>query len=579
MGAFLLIKKDKNQNVESIERLFSESISVFYKKGLSLKKRLVRDDFVIYVFNKYLLDTDNIVELSVDEFIISTGTLIYDDKVGYDALSKLYRDFSADGELIYEVIGNYCIIIYRNGKLFISSDFAGVYHIYCNQSKSVISNSFLAVFKSLSEKTISVQELYEYILNGAFFANNTYIKEIELLDSKNMLQLTPKLETIPKTAKFESFTNNYSIQEYLYMVSEDLMKYFKILKGCFNNNICSALSGGRDSRLMFALMRKVGIKPYLYVYGDESSMDVKIARLIAKGEGINIDVTNKDLFQKYEPIEYREILKKEFYFDDGIGYLGSFDNGADLHTRIDRVKRGQLQLNAGSGEIYRNYWTLPDKSIKVREFLKAKYDLNNYTICTNYFEKEIYFNQLEKKVKFILDINKDKINRQQVEILLPYFHSKYSQGQNCTISNQLSYALLPYFEPRFTMQSFDIPFKYKNYGVFNAELIKLIDPDLAKYTSQYGFNFYDKMNLLKKSKRFLMIHTPIILRPYIRRIRSIIQQRRNVALQYYFDGSYLNKIFNTNELTMLRYININKVKNKYVLSRVLSVELLIKDIL
>ena len=61
MGAFLLIKKPKGVDVEEVERQYSDSIGVFNKKGLPLNKRLVTNEFIIYVFHKHKFRVDNVI--------------------------------------------------------------------------------------------------------------------------------------------------------------------------------------------------------------------------------------------------------------------------------------------------------------------------------------------------------------------------------------------------------------------------------------------------------------------------------------------------------------------------------------
>lgn len=156
-------------------------------------------------------------------------------------------------------------------------------------------------------------------------------------------------------------------------------------------------------------------------------------------------------------------------------------------------------------------------------------------------------------------------------------------GSNNSINNQLTYALTPFIEPRFIFQSFNIPLKYKNFGVFEAALIKFIDPDLAKYPSQYGHNFYDGITLSLKMQDYFKIHSPLWLKVYIRKhlwsatdVRLALRRERHV-LPFYLSRSYLDKIFLSKGLAMSEYFHTDKIDNPRVLSRVLTAELVIAD--
>jgi hypothetical protein len=146
------------------------------------------------------------------------------------------------------------------------------------------------------------------------------------------------------------------------------------------------------------------------------------------------------------------------------------------------------------------------------------------------------------------------------------------------INNQLSDALVPFLEPKTIYLTRDIPYKYKHLTVFKSALIKLIDPIVAKYPSQYGFSFcdYDKIPPQIKMKEFIRYHTPITLRPCVRKY----WRRKNMGKDgypYYFGKEYLDMIFPSNRLSVSKYIHIDKIDDPNMLSRVLSVELLITD--
>jgi hypothetical protein len=418
MGGFLLIKREKDLDVEEVERRYSDSISVFYKKGLSLNRRVVTSEFVIYVFNKYQFKADKVVWLDGDQFIISTGTHIYNRKTGTDALEQLHKDFSLERqEFLSHLLGNYCLVISKGGKLCLLNSYSGLYRVYCDKSRSVISSSFLAVFKSLRERNISIREFYEYVFDGAFHGDKTVIGEIDLIDTRSILQLSPLVATIPKSLNFNRLDRNSQFDEMVWEVSRSLIDYFNIIKENFGNSVCAGLTAGSDTRLMLALMRKVGIEPYLYVYGDEDSPNVKIAKTIAKGEGLNLDHEDRSKLPRIKKDEFPSFLEKQHYIIDGLGNEGIFDDGSDLSTRFKRIEKAQLQLN-GAGDLADIYYSLPDKTFSIESIVKAKYDRGDYSMCCpDYFDKAAYFSTFSEKIKCILDVSENRIDRQHIERL------------------------------------------------------------------------------------------------------------------------------------------------------------------
>ena len=127
---------------------------------------------------------------------------------------------------------------------------------------------------------------------------------------------------------------------------------------------------GYDSRHLVALLRAVGAKPYLYVYGPPDAADVKVAKVIAEGEGFTLHHEDKRLQVQVEPDRFREIVAEQFHLHDGQGLYGAFGNGSDLATRRLRTQTAQLHINGSCGEIYRNVFSsaqLPDAPRNVRE--------------------------------------------------------------------------------------------------------------------------------------------------------------------------------------------------------------------
>jgi hypothetical protein len=585
MGAFLLIRKPENVKTEHLEETYRASIEVFHKKGLPLNERIVTRDFIIYVFHKNRIKVGNFLRFDDNQFIISTGTLIYNKKIGQDALEELYQDFSPKGEFLSKVFGQYSLIVSKEGRLYLLNDTAGVYHVYSNKSKGVISSSFLAVLKALPEKSISPQELYEYVFNSSFFGDQTLIKQIELIDSKTIWQLSPELSAIRKaTPPVIRLDKTGSFDEMVEGVSSNLIDYFSILKAAFGDSICSSITGGFDSRLMLALMRKVGISPHLYIYGSEDSANIRIAKLITKGVGLAIEHEDWSKFPGFAEDEFPELLEKQYYLRDGLGHeTGTFGSIPDLNARLKRAEKGRLQLNGTGGEIYRNFWVLPDRSLHIKSFLRSFYDRADYAICTDHFDKDAYFSTLVKKFKFILDVDRDRLDPEQIKMLYPFMRLKYWMGNNQTINNLITYSLLPYAEPRLTFQSLDIPVRFKQSGIFEAALIKFIDPDLARFPSEYGFNFYDGAGLSTRLKDSVTMYTPTSLRPFIRRHiwnhgwKLLRPRSHRNGFPFYFGKVYLDRIFASNQLSISQYIHVDKINDLHTLARVLSAELMVTD--
>lgn len=574
MGGFILINKQEGVSAQKVQEDYCESLEVFKKKGLHLKRRIVKDTYILYVYNKYSFKQENILIFENDDFIVSTGTLFYRGETNINALKSLFNDFLEDKESVnLHLRGNFTVLLSIDKRLFCFNDFIGLYRIYCSKDLNIISSSFLAVSRAIPNKTIAKQELYEYLFHGTFYGKKTLFKDIMLLDSTYYWLLTPQKEKFKKNVT--PFDNNDydNFDDSVDNVIKNLTDYFSILKNNFQT-ITSALTGGYDSRLMYSLAKKLGITPDLHVSGPENSKDVKVAQYIAKNERIKIHHENREKTQKISKEEYPFIIEKNFYDLDGLGISGVFHNRIAINEKVKNSSKTQLFINGGGGEIYRDFWNLPNrKFIRVKDFLVSKYDISDYSICTNVFNKNQYFKNLQEKIKDELSLEQDILSRKQVQQLYPFFRLRYWQSATNSINNQFANYITPFCDPILVFESFTIPLKNKCLGRFEAALIKKTDKNVAKYMSGYGFDFYSNPKMKRKLKNILVRNFPIQLRPYVRKRRIYKKQ----SFPYYLKKEMLENIMDLDQPSIEKFINTEEILDPTMLSRALTIELLIND--
>lgn len=572
MGGFLLLKKNEHASLVEVEELYLDSLAVFRKKGLACSQKICNKHYAIFLFHKYSLETPDIVRFGPEDFVLSTGTCLYQGKTGTGALKALFEDFSSGRDMDEGLRGNYAILLSHAGKLFVFNDYLGLYRIYTDESKRVFSNSFLAVARTLRRKSISKQEVYEYLFHLAFYGDATIYKEVEMLPNRRIWQVHPKVESVARRLETNEFHPSQSFDEMVEAVAWTQVEHFNLLKNNFGK-IVAGLTGGYDTRLMLALMRKVGIVPNLYIYDRGSQKDVEIAQTIAAGEGIDLDYINKDSHPEIDRERYREVLTRNFYVYDGFRQQGLFENGTGIDTKLRFMYGAHLQLSGAGGEIYRNFWHLPERDLSIPAFLKAEFDLIDHTICTDRFDKRDHFAALAAKMQEILGIDGLQMTRLQADMLYPLLRMRYWQSINNSINNQFIHALTPFIEPKLIYQSFSIPLRHKHLGRFQAALIRHIDVELAKYPTVYGFNFCDEVGVSRQLGDLLMRNTPIFIRPFLRR-----QVRRHKHHKPYFlQDEYLAGMFCLDKLAINEFVKVRQIEDPNLLSRALSLELLIED--
>lgn len=269
---------------------------------------------------------------------------------------------------------------------------------------------------ALDRVTLSTQGAFEYVFNGVVSGNATVFDEVLLapvnvtiaVDDQGLKfrQYSLPIPTVASTEPFEAVVER-SMQL--------LDHYFVSVAKSFGDHVTCALSGGYDSRLILAMLRRHGIRPRVYVYGPPGDKDVSLARAIAEGEGFALEIVDKEKQLTFAPSEFSAVAYDNFLASDGCTWSGIFTNGAERAQRASRVSGNALALNGGGGEIWRNFSYLPDRTYRPRELLWSFYSQFDPEVCTAAFDQESYFRRLEDKLETLIGCSYRSLPRPLVE--------------------------------------------------------------------------------------------------------------------------------------------------------------------
>jgi hypothetical protein len=580
MGGFILFRKGQHEHRDQIRKDFALGLKAMSDKGLTLAETIDRDAFISFVFQKKRFATDNIRNFGNGDFIFYTGTLFYKGLMEGAALDSLYRDFPETEDYYTYLKGTYAIVLFKDNNLYIFNDYAGYYHIFVNEDESIFSSSFIAVMKSIDSTTVSQQELFEFINFGACFGDKTIFKEIDCLPHRAVHQLLPERTLKPKTLNISIPDQSASLEEKLDYAEESLYRYFKILKKHFGDDgeICLGITGGFDSRLALALLRKTNIKAQLYVYGNDRSPDVVIAKSLAKMANLPIAHTNKAALG-FTPDSLMNATEARFNLLDGLDRNGVFDNGADLYTRMERTQTARLQMNGQAGEFFRNRWNLHRSAVSLKGFVKSGFAgiiLFYPSFFTDAFNKKEFVENLVVKFQSLLNVSIDRIDKRQLDQLFIFSMAKLWAGRTISSNNLLTYCLTPFGEPEIMLLSSALGVRDKHLGKFQAKLINRIDPELAGNRSIYGYNLTGDLPVKARALAAVESRSPLP----VRRIAVILARRLKVfrdELDHYFGVGKLNSIFGKEVREIRKYVSVDKVWNARLLNRAFTAELLITN--
>ncbi len=567
MGDFVIYQKDK-YNGEAHEAI----LKTLAAQGSKNPKVIENDSYNILLYEKALSPVTNYTENKLGDFCASSGCFFYQGKNGKDALDRYLDDFDHDQFAPENVMGVFTLIIKKAGRLFLITDPMGASRVFHNATMTLWSSSFLAIAENIPGLTADAQGIYEYCFQETNYVESTPFNEIKMADSFSIFEFEKNsVRKLPKklSVNFEQTTQTYDdlIEEHATLLQSQMNH----VVAAYGDKIATALSGGYDSRLMLSLLLNNEITPNVYVYGSDASPDVTVAKRIAAGEGFKINHINKAKHPKPEPDQYADIVKDTFYALDGYPNEGIFDFGANMMTRRERAKNGTLVLNGGGGEIYRNFFYLPNRSYTVENLLDVFYSRYATSFCTERFSENIYRDTLKRKIIKAIGLTSEKMSRRQLEYAYPAFRLRYWTSKDNSNNNRLGAFLTPFICYETIMATLKMPLNYKTHGRFQGDLINRINPKLAAYPSDYGYKFSEPVPFSKKIKNNMSIYRPIWLR---RRSYSIQHKLAKLNKPETIGDHYLPSILPNGTLYMDQFFRVSDIKDAALLGRVLTLEYL-----
>ena len=562
MGDFILYHKDR-----LAQDKVSAAVSCLAAQGSEKPAFAEHDSFIIQFFPKQLSPIKNFITEDNGSFCGSSGTLIYKGQMGEEALKNLLNDFTIERYNPADYSGIFTVILKKNNRLYLLSDPMGGNRIYQNEEGGFWSSSFLATATAATRLTPNKQAIYEYAFQETTYGTDTVFQEVTCLDALKIFEFHPEGPVgQDKKLNFDfqpsSASQNDLVQETVQLLRDTV----KPVSQRFGDNIATALSGGYDSRLMLALLKDSGSNPHVYVYGPDNSPDVNVARTIAMGENFPLEHINKDAYPTPTAEQYQKTLQDNFYALDGIPGEGIFDFGANMDTRRKRADNGRMIFNGGGGEIFRNFFYLPDRAFTISDLINSFYSRYTTAICGMEFNEQEYRDALHDKIRKALEVSSDQLTRSELEYAYPAFRLRYWTARDNNNNTRLGPYLTPFMSYQMIRKALTIPLRYKNHGYFQAELIKTVSPGLAAYQSDYGYAFNEQVPKKIRLKNKLTYYRPTILRRYSYAIQHRI---RDLNLPKTLDG-----IFREGTPHMSRYFKINEIKDAALLGRVYTMEYL-----
>ena len=571
MGGFFVVclapNEDRSEEVTRLQRAFAEL-------GFGAPEIVRTRKYVFAAYPKFQSRSVGLTRCPNGDFAWVCGTCL-SEGAGVTAANSLYEGLAAGSPIGQEIMGHFAVVLEKHGRTEIKLDRFGGYHLFYSADARIVSSSFYAICCVLPSLTLTQQSTCEYVFNGVVSGNETLFHEVKLAPIEARIVVGPHgLEVFrPRllpTPGFNSGRRDALLRESIALLDS----YFGAVGRSFSDRVRCALSGGYDSRLILAYLRRHGIRASVYVYGGAEQRDVRFATHIARGEGFDLDVIDKDDRPIAPPAEFIATAHRNFLATDGYGYAGIFHNGAETEEVARRVLGDTIAIHGGGGEIFRNFFYLPNRVYTINELLWSFYSQFNPAACTAVFDSKSYYRGLEKKVIDILGSDEPRLARPAIEWLYHGFRCRAWNGKVDSISGRYGFTAMPYLERSITEHASALPLRWKNHGAYEAELIRRVDSRLAGYPSIYGHDFSGPPELSRQLFDYLTYLRPPWLRRYIYRLKYF---RRPGDWPVYIASRYRDAVLPGGITVPRRLFHLDRVGDPLQYTRILSLEYAIRQ--
>lgn len=545
------------------------------RQGFSRAKRIESNDVVVAGWG-------HPGQGNVEDCIVQTawgtaccvGPLWFRGHFGRRALTALLDEVRATGRLDEnELRGNFALFISTGEHTWLLNDALGFVRIYVSADGCFFSTSWLAACAYLQRVEVDAASAVEYVLLGAAHSRHSVARGVDLvpLGQAHDLKRRSTWQRFPDGFVDSRLPAFATADEAVEAIAEHLRIVATEVASAFPGRVNTALSGGFDSRLIVAGLLAAGVEPRLFVYGDDDFADVAIARKVAGATNLALEVTDKQVMNCSLPVPDIESLEQSALFFDGLPNDGIHDPGADRRTRLRQTGDGCIALNGGGGEIFRNFFHLPNHAFPAHDIVKAFYRGFSRDTFREPGGLESYEARLAASMMDVLGVSAlggERLSRAQVELLYPLFRCHYWMGVNNSVAVRHGYYATPLVDLKTVRMALRLPLRWKNAGSFQSRLIAALHPGIAAQPSAYGFGFDAGPDWKARLAEWATRARPVALRPVINATRRRLQNVRVAPAVWQHYRALL-----PGEWCVDSLLDLRQLADDRALGRALSVEL------
>jgi asparagine synthetase B (glutamine-hydrolysing) len=511
-----------------------------------------------------------------DDLVAVAGTLVFDGRIGGPALAALLRETRLPALDWSRIGGEFVAVVRQGGRSFLFGDFFAAFQLFHDREQRFFSTSLLAALQTLPRVRFDPQGVYEHAFNVVPIGDDTPFAELKTLGPKWVLELTPNGVIRHATAKpLPDAPAKRPLPDRIAEHAERLHAAVAPFVAAFGNRIQCPLSGGLDSRLLLAALRSAGSTPSIYVYGPEGSADVQIGRAIGAAEGFEVTWIDKQA-AAIAPEAFPAQVEANFYRFDGMPTYGNiFDNGGHAAAQRLRHADGALAASGGCGEVYRNFFLLPDRSLTATTIARSFFARFTRKDATQGFDGRVFLDRIADKIADALELPDAhaRMSRTRAEQAYPRVRCRALFGREISLEAQHGAYMMPFLDHRLVATALTLPMSAKHAGAFEAQLLAAIDPALARHPSAYGHDFAGPPNLRHRFGEWSSRIRPTWVRQHSyavqRRLRPMGDEHGGLL-----SPDYMHRVVDPEFPAMRRYFDMAAITDAGLWRRIACLEYL-----
>jgi asparagine synthase (glutamine-hydrolysing) len=571
-GLFLVRDRDPEFAAAAVAKAREQ----FARHGVGALTEVARNGWRLF-HAPYILGGPDTLRIEGEDFVAVAGTLAFDGKVGGDALAALLREVSPERLDFSRMVGQFAAVVHRNKRTFLFGDYFGAFQVFHDRERRFFSSSFLTAANVLPRLTFDRQAVYELAFNVVPLGDDTVFSELKMLGPDQLIELTREGAVLRPCAKpLPDGPMKEPLQERIERHRHRLMEVVRSHADLFPREVACPLSGGLDSRLALGSLRSAGVRPNVYVYGGAGSPDVEVSRRIGEAEGFDVEWIDKGARPLPPPDGFAEQVERNFQEYDALPVNGEiFESGANAAARDARHPHGGLAVSGGCGEVYRNFFYLPDRPISAANLARTFFARYHRPDLTEAFDENAFLISVEDKILSALGApnERGKLPRALIEQIYPRLRCRSFFGREISLESRHAPYLMPFLDQGVVSEASKLTLQLKNCGRFEAMLLEAIDPALARLPSAYGHPFAER-----PGARHVLSELATRSRPAWLRQKSYALQRRlgrvGSGTDPLLEPAYLGRVIDLDYPVMRRFFRMDRIADDELRRRIACLEYL-----